>query len=98
MAELSVVIPAFNEEGAIREVLSEWIRELERLAIDYEMLVYNDGSSDRTGSLLQEIAQHNPRLQVASQPNRGHGGPQPAWFTAPVTFSESGCAGRNRLS
>ena len=70
---LSVVIPAYNEEGAIKEVLTDWVRELDRLAISYEMLVYDDGSRDNTSGILQELSHDNQRIRVTSRANRGHG-------------------------
>ncbi len=41
---LSVVMPVYNEAAAIGEALGEWTDELDRLGIDYEIRVYDDGS------------------------------------------------------
>jgi len=70
---LSVVMPAYNEERGIAVVISAWMAELDRLGIDYEFLVYDDGSRDKTGRVLAELAAGRPRLTARSQPNRGHG-------------------------
>src|SRR5690349_11844185 len=40
--ELSIVMPAYNEDAVIAEVVTAWLQELERLGIDYEFLVYDD--------------------------------------------------------
>lgn len=70
---LSLVMPAYNEEGAIAGVVEEWVAELERLGLDYEVRVYDDGSRDRTPELLDELARRHPRLTLVRQANRGHG-------------------------
>jgi len=71
--ELSVVIPAYNEAEGISQVLSQWTTQLDELSIDYEMLVYDDGSTDEPGTILETLARTNPRLRVTRHSNRGHG-------------------------
>ncbi len=45
---LSVVIPAYNEEGALRSTVSDVRTHLDPLGIDYEIIVVDDGSTDNT--------------------------------------------------
>ncbi len=71
--ELTVVMPVYNEEAAIRATLEAWVRELERLDIDYELRLYDDGSRDRTPERLDQLAAHSERIRVIHQPNAGHG-------------------------
>lgn len=71
--DLSVVMPVYNEEGAIAEVIREWLDELECLQVDYEFRIYDDGSSDRTPSILERLAEQEPRIVLISHANRGHG-------------------------
>ena len=71
--ELAVVMPVYNEEGAIRNVLLKWTQELERLGIRFEIHVYNDGSKDGSLKMLRELAGQNPRLVVHDKKNSGHG-------------------------
>jgi len=71
--ELSIVMPVFNESEAIPTVLKAWISECDQLGIDYEFLVYDDGSRDETFRVLTEQARYLPRLKVQSHTNRGHG-------------------------
>ncbi len=71
---LSVVLPCYNEHGAIRATISD----LESLTDGelHEILVINDGSTDRTGAILDEMAQSGefPRLKVVHHDrNRGYG-------------------------
>jgi glycosyltransferase involved in cell wall biosynthesis len=70
---LTVVMPVYNEEKAVAEVVRAWADELDRLGIDYELRVYDDGSRDRTGEVLETLSQELPRLLVTRHTNRGHG-------------------------
>jgi len=70
---LTVVMPVYNEEGAIAEVVRSWAGELDRLGIEYELRVYDDGSRDRTPEVLERLSGELPRLLVTRHTNRGHG-------------------------
>jgi dolichol-phosphate mannosyltransferase len=71
--ELSVVMPVYNEEAAIEGVAREWTTELDRLGIQYELLLYDDGSRDGTRAILEQLAVRNPRVLAHTHANRGHG-------------------------
>jgi len=73
MAELTVVMPVYNEEGAIALVLKQWADTLQTLQIDYQIAVYNDGSKDGSLQAIKRAAQENPRISVIDKPNSGHG-------------------------
>lgn len=73
MPELTVVMPVYNEEGAIASVLAQWADALQALRIDYQIAAYNDGSRDGTLAIIQAMAQQNPRITVIDKPNSGHG-------------------------
>lgn len=78
MAKLSVVIPAYNEEDGIAEIMKRVLSVREDLAkvnVDQlELLVVNDGSRDRTAEIAQEIANQEIGVLVISHPtNRGYG-------------------------
>jgi glycosyltransferase involved in cell wall biosynthesis len=67
---VSLVIPAFNEEGAVSQGLEEARAALEQCGRPFEIIVVDDGSSDRTG----ELAAAQEGVQVLTQPvNRGYG-------------------------
>ncbi|HEY0170479.1 MAG TPA: glycosyltransferase family 2 protein [Pyrinomonadaceae bacterium] len=75
MAEgISVFFPAFNDEGSIGSLVEDALAVLPALADDYEVIVVNDGSSDRTAEVLEEMARREPRLRVVDHGvNRGYG-------------------------
>lgn len=68
-----MVIPAFNEEDVIEALIHDWTFQLDRLHINFELHVFNDGSTDHTGEILDEISKDNVRLKVYHQENCGHG-------------------------
>ncbi len=71
--ELTVVIPVYNEAPRIGAVIHSWARQLDGLAIDYVLQVYDDGSTDGTADALARIEASVPRLRITHHPNRGHG-------------------------
>jgi glycosyltransferase involved in cell wall biosynthesis len=62
--DISVVVPARNEEGTIAEVITRSFRSIADLGRVGEVLVVNDGSTDRTGEILAQLAKEYPRLRV----------------------------------
>ena len=70
---LSVVMPVYNEEGAIEAVFDEWTSVLDALVGDYEIRAYDDGSRDGSSRILQRAAAANPRIVALTHTNRGHG-------------------------
>jgi glycosyltransferase involved in cell wall biosynthesis len=80
---LSVVLPAYNEEAVIAQTVAQCVDALSVLAPDYEIVVVDDGSRDRTGEIADELAAGNPHIRVVhNQPNRGYGGALIAGFDA----------------
>lgn len=72
--DVSVVIPAFNEEKNIEAAIDSVIRAVSGLVDDYEIVVVNDGSRDRTGALAEHRARANPHIKVVHhQTNKGFG-------------------------
>jgi glycosyltransferase involved in cell wall biosynthesis len=66
-------MPAYNEEGAIREAIAEIVAHIVPVVPDCEIVVVNDGSKDKTGVLLEALAKEEPRLRVIHKSNGGHG-------------------------
>ena len=72
--ELSVVLPAFNEEPNIERVVRSVVAYLDELPIDYEILPVNDGSADGTAAILDRLAKELPLVRPQHHPkNRGYG-------------------------
>jgi dolichol-phosphate mannosyltransferase len=59
---LSVVIPAYNEEGSIAETLSTLYQKLVQENIPHEIVVTNDNSKDRTEEILRQLQAAIPTL------------------------------------
>lgn len=71
---LSVVIPAYNEEACIAECISTLETVLREVTTDFEVIVVNDGSRDRTAAILEELGRSRPHLvTVHHDRNRGLG-------------------------
>ncbi len=72
--ELSVFFPLVNEEGNVSETVERAIKVLEKLKLKYEILLINDGSKDRTGQIIDELASKNPKIRVIHHAqNLGYG-------------------------
>lgn len=70
--DLSVVIPAYNEETNIRlGALDKVLRYLERQDYKWEVLLVDDGSTDGTAKLLDAFAKGNPGVRVMHNPHQG---------------------------
>lgn len=71
---ITVVLPAHNEEGNIRNTVDNCVSYLEKNIGDYEVVVVNDGSSDRTGEIVAEISSSNPNVVLVNhETNKGYG-------------------------
>jgi dolichol-phosphate mannosyltransferase len=71
---LSVVIPAYNEAAVIEGTLRALITTLSRQSFDWEIVVVNDASRDRTGEILLDLERTEPRLRhVDNQGRHGYG-------------------------
>ena len=72
---LSVFLPCHNEEGNVERVVKGFAAMLPRIADDYEIIVVDDGSRDRTGEIADRMAAADPHVKVVHHPtNRGYGG------------------------
>lgn len=66
MSTISVVVPAYNSQSTILETIDS---VLEQTFTDFELIVINDGSTDRTLKLLETV--QDKRLKIYSYPNGG---------------------------
>ncbi len=68
--KLSVVIPAHNEEGSIGHTLADVSRALTAEGVDYELVVVDDASTDRTAQVAAQAAEQDPRIRCIASPYR----------------------------
>ena len=72
---VSVFFPAYNDGGTIPSMVLTALMTLRELTDDYEVIVVNDGSTDYTAQVLDELAGRYPELRVIHhEQNRGYGG------------------------
>jgi len=75
LPSISTFFPAFNDGGTIPSMVISALRTLPRVTDDYEVVVVNDGSSDHTAEMLEELARVYPQVRIVTHPqNRGYGG------------------------
>ena len=80
---LSVVMPAHNEEVAIAGTISAAVEAVASWTQDYEIIVINDGSKDRTRAIVEEIAASNPHVRLINHDvNQGYGAALVSGFEA----------------
>lgn len=70
---LYIVIPAYNEEENIRQVVADWYPIVDVRSGDSRLVVVNDGSRDNTLNVLRELQKEHPKLVVLDKANGGHG-------------------------
>ena len=71
---ISVIFPAFNEEGNIRRTVEAAVKILPKVATSWEIIVVNDGSSDATTAICDDLKARYPEVEVISHgQNRGYG-------------------------
>jgi dolichol-phosphate mannosyltransferase len=93
---LSLVIPAHNEEPIIRQAVEEAVAALRGLEIDYEVIVVDDGSTDRTREVALEASRNLAQVRVISLPhNIGYAGALRRGFREAryelVAFTDADC-------
>jgi len=67
-----VVMPAYNEEGCIKSVVNSWISLIRKFP-GSEMLIVNDGSTDKTKEILDRLKHKFKELKILHKKNESHG-------------------------
>ncbi len=93
---LSLLLPAYNEEAGIRQAVSEADHALSDLVGDYEILVVDDGSSDRTAAVVAGlVAEFSHVRLLRHEQNCGYGAALRTGFDAArfelVAFTDADC-------
>lgn len=74
MDTLYIVMPAYNEEGNIEEVVKSWYPLLSGKSEDSRLVVADSGSKDRTHAILEEMRTGDfPKLEILDTTNQFHG-------------------------
>ena len=85
MSKLSVIIPCFNERTTIHEIVRRVV-DVDLGAIETEVVLVDDGSTDGSAAVIARLAQSEPRIRVVTHPeNRGKG--------AALRSAQSVCSG-----
>ena len=80
---ISVFFPCYNESANVERVTRRAVEVLEKLGIEYEIIIVDDGSSDETGRLAKQIAAENKNVKVVChEKNRGYGAALQSGFKA----------------
>jgi glycosyltransferase involved in cell wall biosynthesis len=71
--KLYIVIPAYNEEANIETVIKDWHPVVAKIGNGSKLVIIDDGSKDRTYSIMQNLKETYPSLEPITKPNGGHG-------------------------
>jgi len=94
LPELSVFFPAYNEEERISATVKKALAVAPKAAEKYEIVVINDGSKDKTGEVIDSLAEkHNYVRALHHKKNRGYGAALKTGFYKTkyqwITFTDS---------
>jgi dolichol-phosphate mannosyltransferase len=71
---LSIVMPAYNEQGVLAETVNALVRHLDGCDFEYEILIVNDGSADDTPAVLTALESRHSRVRHVDNPGpHGYG-------------------------
>ncbi|NNE75229.1 MAG: glycosyltransferase family 2 protein [Acidimicrobiales bacterium] len=74
MPSLSIFFPVYNDERTVRRVTEKAIGVCKELVDDYEIVIVNDASPDRSGEIADELASEYDAVRVVHHPvNKGYG-------------------------
>ncbi len=91
---LSVFFPCYNEEANVERTTLAALKALHRITDDFEVIIVDDGSKDRTGEIADRLAAAHAEVRaVHNRPNLGYGGALQRGFreaTKPWVFYTDG--------
>lgn len=83
IGSLSAFFPCFNEEGNVERTTLNALRMLKEVTSDYELIIVNDGSADKTGEIADRLAKDHPNVRAVHHPrNLGYGAALQSGFKA----------------
>ena len=69
---ITIAIPAYNEEENIEWIVKDSITSLPKYFNNYEVLVVDDGSRDKTGEIVDQLSKKSDKVRVIHQENKGY--------------------------
>lgn len=83
VSSLSAFIPCFNEEANVEAAVTTLIKVIQHITPDYEIIIIDDGSRDRTASIARQLAKDKPQIHLVSHAtNLGYGAALRSGFRA----------------
>ncbi len=80
---ISIFFPCYNEQDNVERTVEKALAVLKKLNADFEIIIVNDGSSDTTGQLADEICRRDNRIKAVHHPtNLGYGAALQSGFKA----------------
>ena len=70
MVKVSVIVPIYNAQKYIRKCVNSTTNQTLE---DIEIILINDGSTDKSGEIIEELAKKDERIKIITQPNKGAG-------------------------
>jgi len=96
---ISVIVTAMNEEGNLRPAVEAAVGAVAPRFLDYEVIIVDDGSTDRTFAIAESLAAANPRIRVhRNQRNLGVGRSYRLGIDLATAEYTAWVAGNNMLS
>ena len=71
--KLYIVMPAYNEEANIEEIVKQWHTVVEKTGSNSRLVIFNDGSTDNTYEIMQCLKDKYSQFVPVTKPNSGHG-------------------------
>ena len=82
---ISVIIPVFNEEKSLQDLFQRIYKSLSEAKYDFEIIFVNDGSTDASASILDELEKNNTNFVRVVHLLRNYG--QTAALSAGIDYS-----------
>jgi glycosyltransferase involved in cell wall biosynthesis len=71
---LTIFVPAYNEEENLKDAVKKYDRIVRKIMPDYEIIIFDDGSADKTGEIADRLARDNKKVRVVhNRVNKGLG-------------------------
>ena len=64
LTSLSLLFPCYNEQENVGKVIEQAVKLGEEFGVDYEVVVVDDGSRDRSAEIVRQWAAENPRVRL----------------------------------